>query len=525
MTPPLPTDATSYDRIPYASAAFPQTHPDRLATVARLFGLEPADVASCRVLELGCASGGNLIPMACNLPRSQFVGIDLSRRQVDDGHDAVRALGLDNIRIEHASILDVTPEWGSFDYIICHGVFSWVEAAVQDHIFRILRDNLARAGVAYVSYNTYPGWHMREMVRHMMRYHAGQFEEPREQIEQARALLTFVTSASKGTGPYGELLGQEADRLRRASDSYLFHEHLEQTNSPLYFHQFIERAERAGLLYLSEASVGDMLTSHFPPEVADTLERISPDLLHLEQYMDFVRNRPFRQTLLCRDDQKPVRRLSTGFLARLLLSSSAAPETHPVDLSRGRSVVFWSGKRRADVSLPATKAAFGLLSDAWPCALSVAELGDEAIRRASPHLDDTPIADVRHSLLGDLFGAIMYGMVEMHTSPLPCVRIASDLPRAHPLAAFHARRGGPVVNARHETVELGDLALEVLALCDGRRSRSDMVDALLARWSSGRLVLDVDGNPVTDAEAARSVLVNRIESALQVLARSAVLEA
>ena len=300
--PPVPASRatrTSYDAIPYQSAAFSQTHPDRLATLARMFGLSPPDVTACRVLELGCAGGGNLIPMAVNLPDSEFVGIDLSQRQVDEANDAVGALGLRNIRIEQASILDVDEGWGQFDYLLCHGVFSWVETAVQDKILQIASANLSPDGIAYISYNTYPGWHMRDMVRHMMRYHAGQFEEPAEQIEQARALLAFLASASQGSGPYGELLTREVDRLGRAEDSYLFHEHLEQTNTPLYFHQFVERAERAGLQYLSEASVSDMLTSRFPESVAATLERISPDILHLEQYMDFVRNRLFRQTLQC----------------------------------------------------------------------------------------------------------------------------------------------------------------------------------------------------------------------------------
>jgi tRNA G46 methylase TrmB len=128
--PPVPASRatrTSYDAIPYQSAAFSQTHPDRLATLARMFGLSPPDVTACRVLELGCAGGGNLIPMAANLPDSEFVGIDLSQRQVDEAHDAVGALGLRNIRIEQASILEVDEGWGQFDYLLCHGVFSWVE--------------------------------------------------------------------------------------------------------------------------------------------------------------------------------------------------------------------------------------------------------------------------------------------------------------------------------------------------------------------------------------------------------------
>ena len=117
----------------------------------------------------------------------------------------------------------------------------------------------------------------------------------------------------------------------------------------MYFHQFIERAEQAGLLYLSEASVSDMLTSHFPAEVAETLERISADILHLEQYMDFVRNRQFRQTLLVHAGSKPKRALTPAFLHGLLVSSAAQPDDdseRPVDQHAGRVLERQAARRR-----------------------------------------------------------------------------------------------------------------------------------------------------------------------------------
>jgi SAM-dependent methyltransferase len=516
-------ETTSYDQVPYTSLAFPQTHPDRLATVARIFGVSTPDVAACRVLELGCASGGNLIPMAFNLPGSEFVGIDFSRHQVDDGRATIRDLGLSNIRIEQASILDIGRDWGTFDYIICHGVFSWVEEPVQEKILQIARDNLSASGVAYISYNTYPGWHMREMVRHMMRYHSRQFDEPPEQIEQARALLAFLASASEGSGPYGELLNREVERLSRASDSYLYHEHLEQTNTPVYFHQFIERAERYGLLYLSEASISDMLTSHFPQPVAETLERISPDILHLEQYMDFVRNRQFRQTLLVHDSVKPKRALTPAFLHGLMVSSHSLAEKLPVDLSAGTTVVFWNGKQRADASLPATKAAFALLGETWPCAITVDELCAAALDRARPFLGDTPIGEAHRALMGDLFGAVMYGMVELHTLAPPCTGIPSETPRAYGLAAFQARAGTLVVNAHHQMVELERLGSEVLKLANGDRTTTDILDVLLTRVASGEIMLEENGQPVTAPDAARAIVARRLEKTLDSLGLSAVL--
>ncbi len=90
---------TSYDEVPYASHAFPQTHPNTMATVATLFGMTPAPVTNCRVLELGCAAGFNIIPMAAALPDSRFVGVDLSSRQVAEGQEAIKALGLTNVEL------------------------------------------------------------------------------------------------------------------------------------------------------------------------------------------------------------------------------------------------------------------------------------------------------------------------------------------------------------------------------------------------------------------------------------------
>jgi methyltransferase-like protein/SAM-dependent methyltransferase len=516
-------ETSSYDVVPYGRLAFAQTHPDRLATVARIFGLTPPPVATCRVLELGCASGANLIPMAFNLPDGSFVGVDLSRVQVQSSLATIEALGLRNIQIRHASILDVEPEWGEFDYIICHGVFSWVEPRVQDKILRVAAQNLAPDGVAYVSYNVYPGWHMREMVRHMMRYHAGHFEQPQEQIEQARALLDFLTSAIDPSGPYGQLLGQEVERLKQNSDSYLYHEHLEQTNAPLYFHQFMERAERAGLQYLSEADLGDMLTALMPSATASTLERISPDILHLEQYMDFVRNRLFRQTLLCHSSLRPKRGLSPALLHGLLVSSRALAETMPVDLSAGTTAVFYNGKQRADTSLPASKAAFALLAEMWPCAIAVDELCVTALARARPFLGEVPIGESRRALMGDLFGAVLYGMVRLHTQPPPCTNRPSERPCAHGLAAFLACHGNILINAHHETYELEPFSVEVLKLADGRRTRGDMLDALLAQHASGRLVIEDGGKRIVAPDAARLVLTDRLEKALASLTRSALL--
>jgi SAM-dependent methyltransferase len=383
---------TSYDQVPYESYPFAQTHPDRLATVATLLGLKPAPVHRCRVLELGCASGGNLLPMAQTLPDSTFVGIDMSARQLADGQKILDELGLNNVALRHLSILDVRPELGRFDYIICHGVYSWVPANVQDKILEICAHNLAPNGVGYVSYNTYPGWHMRGMIRDIMCYHAKHFTEPRVRVKQARNLLDFlVKSVARENSPYSLLLKSELELIRNKADSYLYHEHLEDCNEPVYFYQFAERAEAKGLRYLGDVDLRVMTPGNFPREVESVLQMLSPDLLHLEQYMDFLRNRMFRQSLLCHQHITPIYALRPEQLTALYVASPAKPVNAKPDIHSEVAEEF----RGADgVSLsarePLVKAAMLYLSDLWPQVVPFETVRTTARARLSKGRSQTP---------------------------------------------------------------------------------------------------------------------------------------
>jgi 2-polyprenyl-3-methyl-5-hydroxy-6-metoxy-1,4-benzoquinol methylase len=477
----------SYDELPYPSQAFAQTHPDRLATLARVFGLAPPPIERCRVLEIGCAAGGNLIPMAYGLPGSRFVGIDLSERQVAEGRARIAALGLTNVRIEAMSVMDLDERWGEFDYVICHGVYSWVEPAVQDWILRIAGRQLSANGIAYVSYNTYPGWHLRESVRHMMRYHAMPFDTPAERIEQARAMLDFLAGAVPQEGnAYGQVLARELDLLARCSDSYLYHEHLEPTNAPLYFHQFAERAAAHGLQYLAEADFAAMLTGRFPPEVAATLEGISADIIHLEQYMDFVRNRQFRQTLLCRAGLKVRRALSPGVMSGMYVASAAGREGEgALDLD-DRVEVTWRapGGALATASHGVSKAALELLAQRWPLGWPLEELLGEACRIAN-RPDDVALP------MQDLFQCFLSGVVELRSWQPPCVSTVSDQPRASACAALEAAASDVVTSLRHEAVRLAPFERTLLRRLDGSLDRTELTKAISAPESIGEPELRV----------------------------------
>ncbi len=298
----------SVHEIPYESYPFPQSHPDRLATLAILFGMKPQSINDCRVLELGCASGGNIIPMAYDLPHSKFVGVEISEQYVADARQAIEDLKMENIEIKHQNVLNLDKDLGTFDYIIAHGLYSYVPDHIREKLLQIIQDCLNPNGVAYISYNTYPGWHNRGTIRDMLLYRTAQHSEPQAKVEQARAVLDSLSvtmdnnNSSDNNNAYDIMLKNELDLVRQQKDYHLFNDYLGEMNGAVYFHQFAEAAGRHDLQYLAEAEFSTMLTSNFSGAIQETLNSVSNDLIMNEQYIDFFRNRAFRQTLLCRKD-------------------------------------------------------------------------------------------------------------------------------------------------------------------------------------------------------------------------------
>ncbi len=515
---------TSYDEIPYKSNPFPQTHPDRLATLAHLFGMKPTPVTKCRVLELGCASGGNLIPMAFHLPESEFVGVDLSGRQVKQALKTIDDLELTNIRIENSSIMDISESWGTFDYIICHGVYSWVSEEVQNKILAISSRNLSPQGVSYVSYNTYPGWHLREMIRHMMRYHADQFQDTTQRIEQARALIDFLAGSVSTESYFGLMLKSELELVRKSQNAYLFHEHLEDVNTPNYFHQFIERAKRYGLQYLAEAEFTTMINSGFPDDVAETLNRISSNIIQSEQYMDFLRNRFFRQTLLCHKEHTLNRNLDADSLGDLLIASPACPESTPIDLSPGKKQSFRTPSDLAfNTELPLTKAVLTVLNEHWPKAIDLYSLMQEACHRLDINHTCNEIIKECQAVKQDLLHSYSLNIVEFHTWQAAFERKVSAHPKVSRLAAYQTARGQTVANQRHERVRLDEIGQELIRLLDGKRNQKALWEHLNKCVKERTLVIRQDGVLLTDQEMVQQTLDQTLGQTLEKLADAALL--
>jgi|AGTN01.1.fsa_nt_gi Predicted regulatory domain of a methyltransferase len=527
-------ETCSYDRVPYESLPFKHAHPDRLAVLAQLLGLRPASVDKCRVLEIGCASGGNITPVAYTLSESEFLGIDLSSRQVNDGKEIVKKLGLKNIEIRHQSILDFPEDAGEFDYIITHGVYSWIPYEAQEKILEICQRHLSPHGVAYISYNTYPGWNFRGAIRQMMLYSTRSLTDPNEKLAKAREIVNFLGRAVKqftnaAVGPYAIkpyelLLEEEAGFLQNQRPDYLLHEHLSDVNEPLYFWQFVERAERFGLQYLSESEYSTTRTTNFAKEVQDELNKYS-DILQVEQYMDFLRNRTFRQTLLCRKEVNVDRSVPKSRFADVYVASPAVPSVKVENVQSNEPVAFTHGGSTLTTTNPIVKAAFLHLQEIWPRSISFSELLVAARSRVSSVSIQDAEAFERGSqvLANDLLLSYGINIVFLRTQPDPFVTQISERPEASAVARLQAKTTSRVTNVQHELIDLSFLEKHLIDLLDGTRDRDAIFNGLVDLVKQDILVVNKDGKPIKDEADVREQLVPHVDVALSRLANASLL--
>ena len=505
----------SYDQVPYPNWTHRESHPRHLEAIATLFGMRPAPITACRVLEIGCAAGWNLIPMAEGLPGSEFVGIDLSATQIAEARTLAADAELENVRLEHADILDVDASWGHFDYIICHGIYSWVPQPVREKIFDICKNNLAADGVALVSYNVYPGWHFRSMIRDMMIYHASSNEDPHTQIAQARAVLDFLAENCPQDSAYATILKDELETIRDGPDAQLFHEHLERVNHPVYFHQFAAQAEAVGLQYLGDVQFSRMLAKFLPEKAKDALADLS--IIQQEQYMDFLRNRAFRRTLLCHTDVALERNLQADIMRGFHFAMAMELGSDQIDLDSDDPVSFRLGEMKLASGEPIVKAVVKQLAEHWPEALSFDDLHTTALKalprdkraRYSGKSNGKGPAS-KKTLASSLMMFLGAGLVDAWVHPPQSLSRVQEQPIASRVARLQARQGGSATNTRHQQVLLDNTERHLIAILDGEHDREALIESLHDAFASGAMVIKADGEAVQEVSSERlSAIVDK----------------
>lgn len=471
--------ATLYDEVLYPSGLFPQTHPDRLATAAYLRGMSPAPIERCRVLELGCGSANNLISMAFQLPRSEFVGVDLGRVPIASGEAIVAELKMQNVTLKAMDICDVNAvEFGTFDFIITHGVYSWVPQQVRERILAISREMLNPHGIAYISYNAYPGCHFRDLVRHMMCFHTQKFEGVNEKATQARALVKFVAESRIKPDYYTEAFRTQLGRLEKYQDESLYHDDLNRSAQPFYFHEFMEAAERHDLKYVGEAVPGASDRAQFTEE---TLRRMSElegaNEIVREQYKDFLCGTGFRQTLLCRKETQ----LATAFLEdRIprLFAESDSVALNDSEQTGDAPIEFKSPSGgTVEITDPVWRAGLSYICSQWPRSVSFEQILNRVKQREAGKSVDGGSGGEAATIISALKQSYLAGIVSLRVRPPDVVNRLSERPAISLLAQAQLRLSISISSQLHRSMKIPDAASKhFLSLLDGTRD----LDALAA---------------------------------------------
>jgi len=504
-----------YNALPYTSMPYAYTQPAHLAAVAALFGLEAPAIERARVLELGSASGGNIIPLAARFPSARFLGVDLAQRHIEDGRKRIAALGLANVQLRQADLTQLSLGDEQFDYVICHGVFSWVPTAAQDAIFRICGTTLATNGVAIVSYNVLPGWHMRKIVRDMCLHHVGKDGPPREREAKARQLLEQIAESIGGSEPYGHRLRTEAARIARRPASYILGEFLAEDNAPCYFREFVARAGGYGLSYVCEGDLNSSIPQIRNAEVRRRNRMLAgSDPLALEQYIDFFTGRTFRRSILVKTDHGRSIQRSRRF--EHLRSLNFAGDFH-LEESPGNEAPSNFKQRRGQiirVRNPSVRSALIRLARAFPGTLTLKQLTQGSEREENR---------VKKAIIE----MVVAGHITISILPLCVGRAADERPRVSLLARTEAAEGQAwVTSLQHAPVALQPVVSALLPYLDGSNGREKLKHVLAEALLRDEIRVPEFPNDLGSWGYTRvqSVASQYVERTLGYLARHALLE-
>lgn len=502
-----------YDQVPYVSMPIEASQPACLTAMAQLHGLSPPPPDRARVLELGCASGGNIVPLAARFPAATFTGFDLSATHVASARRRIAALGLKNITIGQGDLTTLDLKDQTFDTIICHGVFSWVPHATQDAILRICSRHLSAQGVVFLSFNVLPGWHQRNIVRDICLEHARIEKSPAGRVAKAREILNEIAKSVSTTTPYGVMLHNEVANLKTLPASYLLGEFLVTENHAYTLSQFADRAKALGLSYLSECDLASSLPETAQPTAATTIRRLAgPDPISVQNYTDIFSGRTFRRSLLVRTEQAgAVKPANARWLCGLHLSCALRKS------GRAAEPGFYDRfKRLVAAKDAATQNALMLLSQSYPSTVAFDELKALATTAKS-----------QNDLISAIYKLVSEGAATVYALPLRCGSAQAKQPEVWPLARAEAQSGQSwVTSLHHRSIPLNKILLFLIPRMDGATDKISLQRNLAAALSSDDLSPPVDAKRTatpTGANAHQAIAADYLKRGLEYLAVNALL--
>ena len=477
----METSRFAYDAVAYPSRAQSHTHPERLAALALAYGLECTPVSTARILEIGCGDASHLMAIAAAFPGSHCTGLDLSGDAIRRGQGFKRETGLENIELRIADVSLPGIVQGSFDYILCHGLYAWVPKGAREGILRLCRDHLAPDGLALVSYNALPGACVRRELREMLRWHVRGLDSTEDRLVESRALVEFLEAATLDNDEIREAFRAELLSAKKKAPGFFFHDEMSEHYAPVYFHEFMSEASRHDLQFVGDADPAEMLLSSLPAETRQIIQALATDRVEQQQYFDFIVSRRFRHTILCRTGRSVADELQIDGLQRCWFSSLARV-AHPDTLRDPNAVTVFesSGGLRLQTDFLPGKLALAALAACGPRRLSFIALARH-VEETLTSLGHGPIwtAETATSVVRFLIEACTARVATIHGAVPDVTEHPGERPVAFSVARVQASTGDVVTSAYHHNIRLEERwTRELLLRADGTRTRSELQSEL-----------------------------------------------
>lgn len=511
-----------YDEIPYHGYPFEYNRPENLRTVAALFGLDAPKLETARVLELGCSDGGNLFRFAETYPKSYTLGVDLSKVEIEHGKKILDELKLNNIELKAMSITDLDESYGKFDYIICHGVFSWVPDFVKDSILEVSKKLLSKNGLAFISYNALPGWNTINSVRELMLYHAQNFSDVHDKIDQSRAALNFIQDSLEGQEtPYAQFMRESAKNMADKENHYIRHEYLADENQAFYFNEFIEKARSNNLEYVGDTDVQRMYVGNLPEKAIEKLITIQ-DIVQTEQYMDFISNTQFRCTILTHKGAKISRNISDETIKKFNYYSNIKLLNNEINIEDNSKATFYidgNKERTVDTSEPAMKAVLYCLSNNYGNPLSVDEIITES-NKLAPKISREAI---KQNILANFGKLIFSGSAKyILDKPLSVYKI-SNKPKISKLAMHQIQTPSShngkywITNNLNQVIVISPHKVGIVQSINGKNTIDQIKEKTLSDLKEDKISANENNKKITDENKLKIIADNLVDQTLEML--------
>ena len=489
----------SYDETPYKSKTFYYTQPGRQQMVLKLLGFKTPDLEEARVLEIGCSFGGNIIPFALENPKAEVVGVDLSSVQIEEGNRIIKYLGLENIRLIHQNILDFDSSLRKFDYIICHGVFSWVNEEVQRGILNVIKNHLSENGSAILSYNTYPGWKNLEVARDVMLFRDEMLKNRGEQINESNAVrygrgaIEFLSQFSI----LNEKIKAGITDITEKDDYYILHEYFEENNKPMYLYDFNKMLLEHNLIHVVDSD----LMKTFPNISNEIEEKLTAecgnDNIAKEQYYDFLLDRQFRVSIVTHESNKEKINISKDIRITDLKEISLRGKYEK------NKDGFYSIEKNVikdeEVSL-----ILDILSENYPNTITIDEIEKEVSKRTKSETNSV-YANTVYLMYGKLVEAYSRKLTikkeeKINLNPKYRNYLNYFITNPNQVIALSSYEGTVNYDA------VNPVMLSIITLFDGTKTDEDIYNFLLEKEKAGEISITVEGE-----SSKEEIIKNNIE--------------